>query len=657
MKRREFIRTKGALLLAGLAAGCAAPPPAAGRNRVLVLGFDGMDPVLAEKWMEEGALPNLRRLRELGGYSRLRTSTPPQSPVAWSSFATGLQPGRHGIFDFIQRDPETYAPYYAGTRTSGPHHTVSVGSWTIPLGGGRIELLRRGETFWQTLSEQGVPSTIYRMPGDFPATAAPDARVISDIGTPDLRGGYGTFSLYTDDPSPEPQDVSGGEVHRVTMQQHAVQATLVGPEDAFHRGGGALRAAFTVYADRDNEVAKVVVQGEQRLLNVGEWSSWVPVRFDPGLLGPAISGICRFYLKSLRPHFALYVSPININPADPALPIAAPAEFARDLSSECGLFYTQGLAEDTKALSSGVLSDDEFLQQSELVYQERKRAFDHLLHRFDEGVLFAYFSTSDQVVHAFWRAIDAKHPLWTPALGRKYGGLIRGIYERLDSIVGEALSALAPTDALLVLSDHGFQPFRRCFALESWLAAQGYLALDDSSSDGKQSIFEHADWGATRAYSLGLNGLYINTVGREAQGIVSEGEQRHALLTELKQKLLSVRDPVTGDRPIAAVRIADEAYQDAPPSRVPDIVVGYRRGYRVSWESVLGEASDEVFSDNLDKWSGDHCIAASEVPGVLFANRPVTLTSPGLCDVTATILSEYAAAPPEGAQGRSVFAV
>src|SRR5438477_10252469 len=136
-----------------LLAGCAHHTTEAASRRLIVLGIDGMDPGFLEAHWQ--SLPNLTRLRDQGDFRRLATTVPPQSPVAWSTVATGLDPGGHGIFDFIHRDPATRLPVSSMAEVSAPSRTLHIGPYLLPLTAGSVQSMRAGRTFWQILSERG----------------------------------------------------------------------------------------------------------------------------------------------------------------------------------------------------------------------------------------------------------------------------------------------------------------------------------------------------------------------------------------------------------------------------------------------------------------------------------------------------------------------
>jgi predicted AlkP superfamily phosphohydrolase/phosphomutase len=653
--RREALKrllALGALAAVGPGAlslsGCGRRPSALHPERkVVVLGLDGLDAQLMERWMAEGKLPHFSRLRQAGGYGRLASTSPPQSPVAWATIATGLGPDGHGIFDFIQRDPRTYFPYLSIARTEEAKRTVSVGEWRVPLSGARVTRLRRGRTFWEVLASEGVPCSVYRLPTQFPVGGS-GANELAGLGAPDLRGTYGEFSYYTDAPPANARSITGGAVYRVTVSNGHVRARLFGPDNSLLEDEPQTSAEFDIWMDADHRLAKIAVQGQEVLLRQGEWSDWVPVRFElvPHLKSAA--GICRFYLKQAGPYLGLYVTPINVDPADPALPIAAPSAFSRDLVARFGRFYTMGFPEDVKALRHDILDEDEYLHQTGIAVDEARRMHEHALHAFERGLLFSYFSFTDRTQHMFWRAMDDRHPLYTARLGRDYGPVIERTYQEADALVGRTLEAIDGDTTLLVLSDHGFNPYYRSFDLNAWLAKNGYLAGRDAWGEGAD-LFGNTDWSRTAAYALGFNGVYLNLRGREAEGVVGP-EERDGLLDRVTKELRQARDPQTGEPIVASVHRPRSKLTD----HAPDLIVGYARGYRCSDESVLGEVQAGLVQDNLDKWSGDHCVDRALVNGVAFANKRVA-EGASLLDVAPSLLAEFGVAPPEEMAGRTLW--
>jgi predicted AlkP superfamily phosphohydrolase/phosphomutase len=623
-------------------------------RRLIILGIDGMDPQLLHRFIREAKLPNFAKLEAEGDFRPLTTSIPPQSPVAWSNLITGMNPGGHGIFDFIHRDPKTLSLYFSASRVEEPKHAITLGSWSIPLGGGSAEQLRQGAAFWQILDQHGIPNAIFRIPSNFPPVPT-KGRTLSGMGTPDLRGTYGTFSFYTDDPMATPGAVEGGQVIPVQVENYRVTASLIGPDNSFLRGNPAATEPFRVAVDPVESVVKISVQDHEFVLREGEWSNWVRVEFQLIPLFANVKGMCRFYLKQAHPRFQLYISPLNIDPADPALPISTPSRYSRLLTDEVGEFHTQGIAEDTKALSDGVLDDREYLQQARTVLAEHRRIFDAEFPRFNQGLFFFYFSSLDLNSHMFWRLMDPRHPEYDATLADQNGFAIADFYQQMDQVLGEVLPHVDDRTLLLVVSDHGFAPYYRSVNLNTWLLNNGYIKLKNNSSPDSSEPFANVDWTRTRAYGLGLNGLYLNLRGRERDGIVEPGTQADRLMAELRAKLLVFQDPASKQQVITRVDLASEAYQGRYARSGPDMLVGYNRGYRAGWQTILGSFPPEELEDNSNPWSGDHCIDYTLVPGVLLSNRKIVAKTPALTDIAPTILAEFGIAKGKGMIGQSVF--
>lgn len=639
----------GALSLAFLP-GCESGGASAPKPRVIVLGIDGMDPVLLGKMMQTGKMENFERLASQGGFKNLATSMPPQSPVAWANFITGMNPGGHGIFDFLRHDLQTLMP---AESTSRPKESTTL--FGLPLWGGGMENLRQGKAFWQHLEEAGVPSTVFRVPANFPPVGE-TARTFSGMGTPDLQGTNGTFTFFTDHPPTDAEKFTGGAVEVVEVIDDRVHTHLKGPPNEY-RDGSLATAPLTVYLDAARKVSRLDVGSERHILQPGEWSDWVQVNFSlfPGV---SVSGIVRFYLKQLGPIFQLYASPVNIDPASPALPISTPARAATDLCCEVGPFYTQGMPEDTKALQWHVFDDEEFLEQAWEILRESEKLLDHELENFrgKDGLFFFYFSTIDQCCHVLWRTQDPAHPAYRDDFSVEVKTSIPRLYEEMDRVLGKVLKEVDDNTTLLVMSDHGFAPFYRAVHLNNWLAEKGYLRLfGDESPQGKSVIFgDDVDWLSTKAYAFGFNGIFVNLFGRNRDGVVAPREKA-PLLDEIEAALLAWVDPKNGEKVVKRVYRPEEIYSGPHIQNAPDLIIGYARGYRASWDTPLGEFGPSVLEDNLDVWSGDHLMAADQVPGVLLSNRPLRKADFRLEDLTVTILEIFGISSPKEMTGRSVI--
>jgi predicted AlkP superfamily phosphohydrolase/phosphomutase len=345
---------------------------------------------------------------------------------------------------------------------------------------------------------------------------------------------------------------------------------------------------------------------------------------------------------------------INIDPLDPALPICTPEDYSRQLAEAVGRFGTKGFPEDTKALSHGVFSNAEYVEQAGQVLSERRRLFDYELERFHEGLFFFYFSTIDQNTHMMWRTMDPEHPLYEPGESEVVKNAVKQGYMEMDEVLAQTLARVDQHTTLLIVSDHGFAPFTREFNLSSWLVENGYAALQDPTRRGDDEYFSNVDWSRTQAYALGLNGLYINVAGRDRHGTVPP-RKKWDLAREICSRLEAYRDPVSGQPVVKRAYLAREIYEGEQVGVGADVMIGYNRGYRISDEAVLGTFPTEIIEPREDCWAADHCMDPSIVPGVLLTNRQVRGESPGLEDMAPTILAEFGVAAKTDMDGRDVL--
>ena len=646
---------KIAALVAGLVgcaeSGAAGPPPDKPPHPkgLIVLGIDGMDPAITRQLLAAGQMPNLAAVIARGGMSELDTSFPPQSPVAWSTFITGLGPEGHGIYDFVHRDAAHLAPYLSTSRVDEADHVVELGPFAIALDSPEALLLRQGTAFWQLLEQRGVPATVVKVPANFPPAPSSRAESSSGMGTPDLLGTYGTFQLITDDRALYGRAHKGGIVHRVDFAgTERARTRLTGPPSPTSSESEVMELPLEIVRDRDRALAVVRLGEADILLAAGEWSDWQPVAFDPGMLGGQVRGMVRLYLRQVRPTVHLYISPINLDPLRPVLPISSPARYAGDLARDIGRFYTEGMPEDTKALASGALAASEFLAIVDRVMLETEAALEREMARYRGGLLFLYLSSIDQTSHVFYRSLD---PAALPA-DRVHADAIPALYRRVDRWIGDLLPRLGDGTELVVMSDHGFAPYLTKVHLNTFLARKGYLAVLPPERR-RPGPLGHIDWSRTQAYALGLNQVFLNQRGREPDGTVAAGE-REVVLERLTRDLQGFRDPDTGETAVTrVVRPPAGAFA----ARAPDLVIGYRRGYRSSDESALGAVGDRVFQKNTETWSGDHCMDPAAVPGLVAATLPIaeSTTRPGLADLAPTILHYFDIAPPVEIKGRALL--
>jgi len=604
-------------------------------RKLIFLGLDGLDPGVTEQFMAAGKLPNLARLRQQGSFRRLRTTFPALSPVAWSTFATGVSPARHNIFDFLNRDLQSYLPELSSSKVKGPRKFWKIGRYRIPLDRPYTELRRKSQPFWKILGEHQIGCTILRVPITFPPEKF-NGRLLSAMCTPDLKGTQGSFSRFTT--RTERGACTGGSLFPLRRAGNHLEGEIEGPENLFVERGGALRIPFRLTPGQNGQDATLHIQSRTYPLKPGVYSPWIALTFRAPF-GIKAGGMARFLVTETGPEFSLYVTPVNIDPEKPALPISHPSYYAAYLAKLLGSFATLGMAEDTWALNEGVIGEQAFLDQTWLIHAEREAMFLNALERTSRGVVACVFDATDRVQHMFYR-----HGL---------NGVIEDLYARADALVGKTLAHVDDRTILFVLSDHGFTSFRRGVNLNTWLHRNGYLALHDNAAESG-SYFEGVDWSRTRAYALGLSGLYLNLKGRESAGIV-EPAQAAAVEQELVGRLSNLQDDELGETAIRQVYRTKSLYQGPYLDAAPDLIVGYNAGYRVSWDAAIGRVGPHVIEDNLKAWSGDHCIDPPLVPGVLFSNRTIDSDDPGIEDLAPTALELFGIGIPEWMEGKPVF--
>lgn len=623
-------------------------------KRMVILGLDGLDPKLVDQWMAQGELPNLQKLSEQGSYSRLKTTYPSISPVAWSSFMTGVDPSRHNIFDFLNRDTRTYKPKLSSSEVGATSRTIQVGEWVIPLGKPLIRNMRKSRAFWNILGDYGVASNILRVPLTFPPEKFAGA-LLSAMCVPDLRGTQGSFTYYTTNPaeagqSDEAPEATGGERRLVKIENGSFDAVLPGPDNSMRKDSAPMEIPFSLKVDPKAKQGVLKIGGKQHRLKEKEYSPWIQLTFKPAP-GIKVHGIARFYITKMEPDFGLYVTPLNIDPGKPALPISWPSYYSIYLSKLIGEFATLGLAEDTWALNERVIDEEAFLQQTLELHSEREKMFFNALEKSREGVVACVFDGTDRLQHMFFRYLDDKHPANKGKDIEKYKDTILEMYRRADEMVGRIMEQLGPDEHFMVISDHGFESFRRGVNLNTWLLENGHLTLKDGETNSEE-WFESVDWERTNAYAFGLGGIYINREGREGKGIVAEQD-----VANVKQSIMAglsgLVDGEYGDTAINEV-FDNAALHPSGPYRDngPDLIVGYNSGYRASWGGAVGRVAGKVFSDNTKSWSGDHCIDPRLVPGVLFSNRKILSEDPGIGDLAPTILTQFGVNVPNHMTGK-----
>jgi len=644
----SFFLTAGSLLLWPFRAGRAVLRRRRGFRRAKVrrlifLGLDGLDPRLAERFMAEGKLPNLSRLKEQGSFHRLRTTFPSLSPVAWSTFATGVSPAKHNIFDFLNRSLKSCVPELSSCRVRPARRALRIGRLRVPLWRPAVDMLRKSQTFWKILGEHAIGSTILRVPITFPPEEF-NGRLLSAMCTPDLRGTQGSFTLFST--RLDGRAYEGGNRCPLRRLGQHLEGSLEGPVNELVEGASTLALPFRIVPRAGGDWVTLEIAGQKHRLRRGEYSPWFRLAFRAAP-GVKVHGIARFLITETAPELSLYATPIQIDPEAPALPISHPSYYAAYLAKLLGSFATVGMAEDTWALNEGAIDEAAFLEQAWLTLAEREAMFENALAHTRRGVVACVFDTSDRVQHMFYRHLDGGgDPRWR--------GVIEDLYRRMDRLVGKAMEHLDAGTILLVLSDHGFCAFRRAVNLNSWLRHNGYLALAGEAEESGRS-FEGVDWSRTRAYCLGLSGLYLNLRGRERHGVVAPGAEADALKRELITKLSGLEDGERGQVAIRQVYATDKLYRGPYLDAAPDLIIGYNEGYRTSWDAAVGKVTTRVIEDNPKRWSGDHSVDPALVPGVLFSSRRLDCDAPGIEDMAPTALDLFGVTPPAWMDGKPLF--
>jgi predicted AlkP superfamily phosphohydrolase/phosphomutase len=597
-------------------------------RRVIVIGLDGFEPKIAESMVAQGKLPNLARLQEQGGYSRVRTTYPAQTPVAWSTFSTGTNPGGHGIFDFLTRDPKTYLPELALSKYEQKNAFVSP----------KVINMRRGVPIWDLLTQAGIPSTVIRCPCTYPPDKI-QGKMLSGVGVPDLRGGLGTSTFYT-----SRQGVLAESSEKVVQLElngnKTIPTYLIGPHNPKTRKDFTLDISLQIDPYTKSLLIQTDGQPSRLELKEGKWSRWLRIKFKLGLL-QSVQGMVRFYLRQLTPELELYASPINFDPEAPLFPISQPENYANELQARLGNFYTTGMAEDHDGLINGRFDEGAFLEQCAYVMREREKMMLYELEQTNEGLFFCLFDTPDRLQHMMWRFRQPDHPANCNGMSDEMVHAIEQHYQACDDIVGKAFNYTDDQTLFITLSDHGMNSFQRGLNLNTWLYENGFLALKNGGKPGEEEngdFFHNVDWSKTRAYSLGLGCIFLNLEGREANGIVSADEAQ-AAKSAISKGLTGLRDDQRGKVAVRSVVTREQVYRGECAAESPDLIVNFSEGYRVSWGTPLGGVPAGLFEDNVKRWGGDHVIDPELVPGILFMNQPFNKEQPGLVDLAPTILN------------------
>jgi len=589
-------------------------------SKVLVIGIDGMDPVITKELISKELLPNFEYLSKSGSFLNLSTSNPPNSPVAWTSIATGVNPGKHNIFDFIRRNPNNYLPELSLSKQTGSSD---------------YESFVQTDSFWKFTSKANIPTTIIRWPVTFPPEKI-DGKMLSGLGVPDIKGFLSGYSYYSETVE---TDRSQNNILKITKNNNLIETSLFGPKIKGKKGVIDVKESLKIKII-DEESVELVINNKNYSVKKSEWSEWIKAEFKVGLL-KKVSGIFKTYLSSVEP-FEMYLTTIQINPENPVSEISYPKEYVKELAKDIGFFYTLGMPEETAGYEDKRISKQAFLSQIREVEEEREKMFWREFESFKKqevGVLAFVFDSSDRVQHFFWNKTSPSKE-------------VIDYYTKKDKLIARVLEQIDDQTLLLIVSDHGFSTFERGVSINTWLVENGFMTLTKELDEEEGPLFQFVDWSKTKAYSLGFNSIYINLKGREGKGIVENKEQ---IVDEIVSKLETLTDKKTNEKVVNKAYRSKDIYSGNYVDDSPDIIIGFNPGYRMSWQTAIGGFTKEVLNDNLKKWNGDHLIDPKFVPGVLFSNAKFNKSSASQMDVAPTILDSLGIKIPEDIDGISLL--
>jgi predicted AlkP superfamily phosphohydrolase/phosphomutase len=309
------------------------------------------------------------------------------------------------------------------------------------------------------------------------------------------------------------------------------------------------------------------------------------------------------------------------------------------------------VAEDTSALNEEVIGEEAFLEQCDFIHEEREKMFFDALDNTPRGAVVGVFDLTDRVQHMFFRYLDEGSGGEGPG-GQERAEAVRKAYRKVDGLLGRVMERLDDDTVLMVLSDHGFKTFRRGVNLNAWLRREGYLEAKTGAEGA--DMLQGVDWSGTKAYAVGFGGIYLNLRGREARGIVDPGEEAGDLKKEISRRLLDLKDPADGAGAVKEVFDREVVYHGPYVDQAPDLIAGFRVGYRAAWSSVTGGVEGPVFEDNTRPWGGDHNMHPADVPGILFCNRGIGRKDLKIEDVAPTVLTLLGVPVPGNMDGRAI---
>ena len=599
-------------------------------KKILVLGIDGMDPKITNQLMQEGKLPNFAKLSQQGSFINLNTSYPPQSPVAWTSIATGVNPGKHNIFDFIRREPGSYLP------------ELGLAQSEEGVGGTNYVPFIKAAPFWRITSSNGVPTTIIRWPVSFPPEQV-KGNLLSGLGVPDVKGLLSGYAYYSTDN--EEQD---NKNIKVSVSNNLIETYVAGPN--VRKNGKLESIKVPMKIALSGNSATINVDGKTYSVEQGQWTDWINVNFKTGIFSK-VSGIFRATLISTDP-FELYITTIQIDPKNPIFQISYPKSYSKELADKIGEYYTLGIPEETDGYVDGKIDAQTFLSHVSQIEDERTKMFWSEFDKFkkqDSGILAFVYDSSDRMQHVFWQQSYIKNPTGEIDISKE----VENYWINKDKFIGEILPQIDNNTLLIILSDHGFSSFEKAISINTFFANKDLMTLNKPLGDNENALFQGVIWSKTKAYSLGFNSIFLNLKGREKEGIV-DPKDKEAVEDEIISKLEALRDE-SGNKVINKVYKTSEIYSGANMANAPDLMIGFNPGYRMSWETAVGGFSKEIIYNNTKKWSGDHLIDPKFVPGILFTNVKLNATEANQMDIAPTILKASGIAIPSDIDGKSLI--
>lgn len=537
--------------------------------------------------------------------------------------ATGKNPGKHGIFDFIKRDQKNYMPELSISR---PQSTIF---------GTRYKPGFDEKAFWDFTGENNIPTTIIRWPITFSPKIK--GKMLSGLGVPDIRGNLAGYTIYSSVDMPAPEKPSNRLI-LVKLKNNSAKTEIIGP---YLRKGYEVSNVNAVMGLKiDDDKVSITVNSKNYLVKEKNWSDWVEIEFKVNPI-KKVRGIAKAYVQSINP-LRIYFTAIHIDPKNPLVDISWPKGYSKSLSSEIGLFSTLGMPEETDGYIDGNLDRDGFLSLIDELENEKETLFWHEFKEFKSsknGVYAFVFDASDRLQHVMSeeKELYKNQP-------------IVDYYVKKDGFLGKVLDNLDDDTLLLIVSDHGFSTFNRAVSVNNWLVENGFMKLDGNIDDSGP-LFKNVDWNRTEAYSLGFTSIFINQKDREAKGIVTD---RDKVSDKLLSKLRELKD-TDGKKVFYNVYRREDIYKGGFVNDAPDIIIGFNPGFRMAWQNAIGGFSPETIMDNDKKWKGDHLIDPKFVPGVLFSNEKFNASSASLMDVAPTVLDAFGIRYSAEIDGHTLF--